>query len=203
MPVVDTIRRSPGRHIPYCAPSTQVKLIPVPVSRDRDRQRHRTVVVLGEPPVYAAATSDPSQVDSTSDTDEPNIPPYPTDVVSRSRFTTVDGKRPSPHAWKVFDLLLGIPPGRVTTYGALAGLLKSSPQAIGQALRGNPFAPEVPCHRVIASTMFIGGYMSDWNDEQAWNEDGTRTKQKMILLQREGVEFDERGYLVDRSRLWP
>ncbi|KFX97809.1 hypothetical protein O988_04666, partial [Pseudogymnoascus sp. VKM F-3808] len=50
---------------------------------------------------------------------------------------------------RVYTLLTQIPEGRVTTYGALARALKSSPRAVGNALRNNPFAPEVPCHRCV------------------------------------------------------
>ena len=53
---------------------------------------------------------------------------------------------------RVYTLLLQIPEGKVATYAALAKALKSSPRAVGGALRSNPFAPEVPCHRVLAST---------------------------------------------------
>jgi methylated-DNA-[protein]-cysteine S-methyltransferase len=44
---------------------------------------------------------------------------------------------------KVHALLLQIPPGRVSSYAALARALQTSPRAIGGALRRNPFAPEV------------------------------------------------------------
>jgi len=52
---------------------------------------------------------------------------------------------------RVYTLLKQIPSGKVTTYAALAKALNSSPRAVGGALRNNPFAPEVPCHRCIAS----------------------------------------------------
>jgi methylated-DNA-[protein]-cysteine S-methyltransferase len=52
----------------------------------------------------------------------------------------------------VYALLQQIPEGRISTYAALAKALNSSPRAVGGALRVNPFAPEVPCHRIIAST---------------------------------------------------
>ena len=52
---------------------------------------------------------------------------------------------------RVYDLLKQIPPGKVSTYAALSQALGSSPRAVGGALRRNPFAPEVPCHRVISA----------------------------------------------------
>lgn len=59
---------------------------------------------------------------------------------------------------KVYALLQQIPQGRVTTYGSIAGALHTSPRAIGNALRNNPFAPDVPCHRCVSKTGYITGY---------------------------------------------
>ena len=33
---------------------------------------------------------------------------------------------------------------------------------MGGALRNNPFAPRIPCHRVIASSFFVGGFKGEW-----------------------------------------
>jgi methylated-DNA-[protein]-cysteine S-methyltransferase len=80
---------------------------------------------------------------------------------------------------KVYALLKKVPRGKVTTYGALAKKLKSSPRAVGQALRANPFAPKVPCHRVIKSNGSIGGFKGETS--------GKAIKEKIKLLTREGV----------------
>jgi methylated-DNA-[protein]-cysteine S-methyltransferase len=53
---------------------------------------------------------------------------------------------------RVYTALQQIPEGRITSYAAMAKALGSSPRAVGGALRVNPFAPEIPCHRCIAST---------------------------------------------------
>ena len=50
---------------------------------------------------------------------------------------------------RVYELLSKIPEGKVTTYAAMSKALDSSPRAVGGACRRNPFAPQVPCHRVI------------------------------------------------------
>jgi O-6-methylguanine DNA methyltransferase len=50
---------------------------------------------------------------------------------------------------RVYALLCQIPKGRVSSYACLSKALSSSPRAVGGALRRNPFAPEVPCHRII------------------------------------------------------
>ncbi len=53
---------------------------------------------------------------------------------------------------RVYAALQQIPEGRVTTYASMSKALNSHPRAVGGALRNNPFAPEIPCHRCIAST---------------------------------------------------
>lgn len=62
---------------------------------------------------------------------------------------------------KVWESLLKIPMGQLSTYAALAetiGNPKAS-RAVGTAIGSNPVAFLIPCHRVIQSTGNIGGYM--------------------------------------------
>ncbi|KAF7564911.1 Ada Methylated DNA-protein cysteine methyltransferase [Pyrenophora tritici-repentis] len=99
---------------------------------------------------------------------------------------------------RVYTALQQIPEGRVTTYGALSKALNSSPRAVGGALRVNPFCPEVPCHRCIASTGFVGGYKGDWEKAPS----GQNQDSKLQLLKEEGVSFDVNGLLVDKKLLW-
>lgn len=82
---------------------------------------------------------------------------------------------------KVYSLLKKVPRGKVTTYGALAKKLKSSPRAVGNALRENPFAPRVPCHRVIRRDGSIGGFRGKTK--------GKAIQEKIALLRKEGVEI--------------
>jgi methylated-DNA-[protein]-cysteine S-methyltransferase len=50
-----------------------------------------------------------------------------------------------PFAHKVYDLLRKVPKGRVTTYKEIAHALETRAyQGVGQAMRRNPYAPEVP-----------------------------------------------------------
>ncbi|KAK5257460.1 hypothetical protein LTR40_009571, partial [Exophiala xenobiotica] len=93
---------------------------------------------------------------------------------------------------KVYTHLLLIPPGRVTSYATLARTLCTSPRAIGGALRNNPYAPDVPCHRVIASDGFVGGFMGDWQKAPS----GINQTKKLRLLAEEGVHFDTEGKLI-------
>ncbi len=59
----------------------------------------------------------------------------------------------------VYRATKAVPAGSVTTYGAIAKALQCrSSQAVGQALKRNPFAPVVPCHRVISTSLTIGGF---------------------------------------------
>lgn len=62
---------------------------------------------------------------------------------------------------KVYELCKKIPSGKVSTYGEIAKALQSSPRAVGQALRCNPYAPIVPCHRVVKSDGRLGGFMGE------------------------------------------
>ena len=55
--------------------------------------------------------------------------------------------------------LLNIPQGDTISYGELARRIGCrSAQAVGQALKRNPFAPDVPCHRVVSSDGSLCGY---------------------------------------------
>lgn len=61
---------------------------------------------------------------------------------------------------EVYEALKRIPRGKVTTYGQIAKFLgkPGASRAVGNALNRNPHAPQVPCHRVVTSLGFIGGY---------------------------------------------
>lgn len=95
---------------------------------------------------------------------------------------------------KVYDATRSIPRGKVTTYGILGRMIGCrSAQAIGQALQRNPFAPEVPCHRVIRGDLSIGGFFGATS--------GSDVKRKEEMLRKEGVTFPD-GKLADESMLW-
>jgi len=100
--------------------------------------------------------------------------------------------RVSPFASRVYAALKQIPRGRVITYAALAARIGCrSSRAVGQALRANPFAPDTPCHRVIASNLSPGGF--------AGRTTGPELKRKLRLLASEGVLFRE-GFLAEPRR---
>jgi len=62
---------------------------------------------------------------------------------------------------KVWQTLLKIPMGELTTYGAIAQHIDNpnASRAVGTAIGSNPVAFLIPCHRVIQSSGIIGGYM--------------------------------------------
>ena len=64
----------------------------------------------------------------------------------------------TPFRKRVLLALCQVPSGSYTTYLALSNHLSSSPRAVGNALRNNPFAPRAPCHRVVAADGGIGGF---------------------------------------------
>ena len=78
----------------------------------------------------------------------------------------------------VYDLLLKIPAGKVSTYGDLARALgnPSASRTIGRILGENPNPIKVPCHRVVMSNGQIGGYAYG-------------TARKRQLLEKEGVSL--------------
>ncbi|MBW2988845.1 MGMT family protein [Candidatus Woesearchaeota archaeon] len=89
---------------------------------------------------------------------------------------------------KVWELAKKIPKGKVTTYAEIARELDSKAyRAVGTALRKNPFAPKVPCHRVINSSGFIGNYSK-----------GISKKAK--LLTSEGIRISKGRKVLDLKK---
>jgi O-6-methylguanine DNA methyltransferase len=76
----------------------------------------------------------------------------------------------------VYRVVKGIPKGKTMTYAQVAVAIGNpkAVRAVGNALNKNPFAPTVPCHRVIRSDGSIGGFAS-----------GSRNKK--ALLRKEGA----------------
>jgi methylated-DNA-protein-cysteine methyltransferase-like protein len=87
------------------------------------------------------------------------------------------------HYMKVFEYLLKVPEGKVTTYGDLAKLANiNTPRLVGKILHNNPDEKKYPCHRVIRSNRTLAdGFAFGGKDEQ------------MAMLEAEGVEFDGGG----------
>ena len=85
--------------------------------------------------------------------------------------------------------MIKVPRGKVTTYGALGKSIGCrSARAIGQALKHNIFAPDVPCHRVIAVNRNLHGFAGSRGEESL-------NRKKRLLVQ-EGIEFDENNRVL-------
>ena len=84
----------------------------------------------------------------------------------------------TPFQRRVYLELLNVPAGETVTYGELARRIGCrSAQAVGQALKRNPFAPVVPCHRVVAADGSTGGYFG--------KRDGEEIERKRALIEAE------------------
>lgn len=78
---------------------------------------------------------------------------------------------------RCYALLRKVPKGKVTTYQELAHALGTKAyRAVGNAMNKNPYAPEVPCHRVVKSDGTLGGFASG-------------PAKKKIMLKEEGIEL--------------
>lgn len=110
-------------------------------------------------------------------------------------MTNPEDRVPTAFEERVYDWISMIPRGCVATYALVGkGVQCGSAQAIGQALKRNPGAPAVPCHRVIKSDLTLGGYSGA--------RSGPEVERKIRLLKAEGVEFDAEGRLLDEARVW-
>lgn len=95
-------------------------------------------------------------------------------------------RQPTPFQMRVYEATARIPRGKVATYGWVARQIGCrSAQAVGGALRVNPFAPQVPCHRVVAADGSLHGF--------AGHTAGASIAKKRRLLEAEGVSFAADG----------
>ena len=87
---------------------------------------------------------------------------------------------------RVYAAARAIAPGRVTTYGDMARGLgePGASRAVGQALGHNPFAPLVPCHRILAAKGASGGFSA---------EGGAKTKLRLLEIEKARLGQDGAG----------
>ena len=109
----------------------------------------------------------------------------------------------TPFTQAVLRECAAIPRGRVATYGALAAAAgrPGAAQAVGNALHANPFAPTVPCHRVLPASLRLGGF-----EGQREGRACASSAKKRALLEAEGVRFSAQGRLEGGAALlhaWP
>ncbi len=89
-------------------------------------------------------------------------------------------KRYPPFYQAVWRACAEIPTGQVRTYGWIAKRIgkPQAARAVGQALGKNPFAPTIPCHRVVGADGRLTGYSA---------QGGVKTKRRMLI--KEGVKL--------------
>lgn len=85
----------------------------------------------------------------------------------------------------VLEATRKVPRGRVTTYREIARIIgrPKAGRAVGNALNKNPYAPTVPCHRVVKADGKIGGFNKG-------------TKAKIRILESEGIKI-KKNKVVD------
>ena len=92
------------------------------------------------------------------------------------REIELDMSRLTPFQREVYAMARAIPPGQTRTYGEMAQALGDAglARAVGQAMGHNPFAPIVPCHRVLAARARSGGFSAGG---------GVATKLRMLQIE--------------------
>ncbi|KAG0254547.1 hypothetical protein BG011_005669 [Mortierella polycephala] len=129
------------------------------------------------------------------DEDISTVHPYP--LTARERENAINqntGRKITVFQFQVYDLCAQIPKGQISTYKHISEALQSSPRAVGQALKINPYAPlPVPCHRVLDSKLYIGGFSGQWGE-------GEKIDNKKAKLFHEGVVFDETDHVAVATR---
>ena len=95
---------------------------------------------------------------------------------------------------RIYAIARTIPPGTTLTYGDIAKRLGAAELAreVGQAMGQNPFAPIVPCHRVVAAGRKSGGFSA---------RGGVATKLRMLAI--EGAQVEGTLPLFDRPEPRP
>ena len=90
-----------------------------------------------------------------------------------------------------YEALKKVPKGKVITYSGLARMIgkPKAHRAVGSAMNKNPYAPQVPCHRVVKSNGDLGGFATD-------------IEVKIKRLQEEGVMVSDNKIVDFRSTLY-
>ena len=90
-----------------------------------------------------------------------------------------------------YEAIKKVPKGKVITYAGLARMVgrPKAHRAVGSAMNKNPYAPQVPCHRVVKSNGDLGGFATD-------------IKVKIKRLQKEGVVVSDNKIVDFQSTLF-
>ncbi len=94
---------------------------------------------------------------------------------------------------RVLEVTAKIPVGYVASYGAVAKTAGGSARSVGGVMARNPFAPIVPCHRVVQSDFKLGGYGG-----------GLALKTEMLVREKRGyTSFREISVADKKLRIFP
>ncbi|KAI4206579.1 MAG: hypothetical protein LQ348_000901 [Seirophora lacunosa] len=121
----------------------------------------------------------------------PRAPPESNNTIDPDLEHLITASDLTPFRQSVLLALCQVPSGHFTSYAAMAQHLRSSARAVGNALRNNPFAPRVPCHRVVAADKSLGGFGGEWGMR------GKHAGEKVRLLREEGVVVNTARGKVD------
>jgi methylated-DNA-[protein]-cysteine S-methyltransferase len=140
----------------------QLPLADEAATRERMQRRFARLAEAAPPPAVARVTADMAAVLRGERRDLSG--------------TVLDFRGVPEFHQRVYRVALAIPPGRTLTYGDIARQLGDVDlaRAVGQALGANPYAPIVPCHRVLAAGGRKGGFSGPG---------GTDTKLRMLILE--------------------
>jgi methylated-DNA-[protein]-cysteine S-methyltransferase len=93
---------------------------------------------------------------------------------------------------RVYTVTKKIPRGKVATYKAVARAIGSprAYRAVGNALNKNPYAPKVPCHRVVCADGRLGGFAGGSDKKiRLLKGEGVLVKSGRVSLQKFGFNF--------------
>jgi methylated-DNA-[protein]-cysteine S-methyltransferase len=163
--------------------------------------RDKVKALAAKAPKRKAGTEQESPLKKMPRTEDANALPTADPLLKASDSSTpallakIANSSSTPFQKRVLSALMQVPSGQYTTYGILAKHLQSNARAVGSGLRNNPFAPQVPCHRVLASGGGIGGFKGSWGRN---GKEGLNDAEKRRLLREEGVKFDGTGRVIGR-----
>ncbi len=104
----------------------------------------------------------------------------------------MQSKQPTPFQIKVYKELLKIPAGQTRTYKQIAKAIgkPNAARAVGNACNKNPYAPAVPCHRVVGSNGKLTGYAYGLKMKEQLLELEAQSKSTKKLFDEASAKFD-------------
>lgn len=96
---------------------------------------------------------------------------------------------------RAYAMLKKVPKGKVTSYKELAKAINTKAyRAVGNAMRNNPYAPIVPCHRVVKSDGSVGGFGGKTSGKKIDDKIKLLLKEGVIIKNNKVVDFDKKFF---------